>query len=177
MVMSKLMRTSKLLQCICTVKHIVFSGWLVESAARGELLPEEKYPLQDAAFEKQFKCDLSQVVKANDRHKLLEGKTFHMTPSVKPSVHALTRMIELSGGRVEKNRRSLIKIHEANAQSTSAATASYIVLSCFNDLHLLADVLRSKQHNRIIVSTTEFIMESIMSQTIQDIDPHIISCV
>lgn len=171
LVMTKLLRTSKLLQCLCTVRYILSSDWLVDSVAAGELLAEEKYAMKDEGFERQFSCDVQQVVKASDRSKLFEGRTFHMTPSIKPNVKALAKMIELSGGRVEKARRSLIKIHEANAQSNS-----YVVLSCSPDLHLLSDILRSKQHNRI-VATTEFVMESIMSQTVRDMEPHIISCV
>lgn len=172
LVMSRLVRTTKLLQCLCTVSHVLTSDWLVDSVAAGELLPEEKYLLRDPAFEREFKCDLQVVVKSGSRRRLFEGRTFYMTPSVKPSPKVLTRLIELSGGRVEKSRRSLLKIHEANAHSPN----SYVVLSCSGDLHLLADILRSKQHNRI-VSTTEFVMESIMSQTIKDMEPHTISCV
>lgn len=169
--MTKLLRTSKLLQCLCTVSHVLSSDWLVDSVAAGELLAEDKYQMKDAHFEQQFKCDVQQAVKASNRSKLFEGRTFHMTPSIKPNVKVLAKIIELSGGRVEKARRSLIKIHEANAQSAN----SYVVLSCAPDLHLLSDILRSKQHNRI-VATTEFVMESIMSQTIRDMEPHIISC-
>lgn len=172
LVMTKLERTCKLLQCLCTVNHILSSDWLVDSVAAGELLPEEKYPLQDTSFERDFKCNLQAVIKSNSRRTLFEGRTFYMTPSVKPGLKVLSRLIELSGGRVEKSRRSLLKIHEANAQSPN----SYVVLSCSGDLHLLADILRSKQHNRI-VSTTEFIMESIMTQKIRDMEPHVISCV
>lgn len=172
LVMTKLERTSKLLQGLCTVNYLLSSDWLVDSVAAGELLSEEKYPVQDAEFDSTFKCDLQQVVKMTSRGKLFEGRTFHITPSVKPSVKVLTKIIELSGGKVEKARRSLIKIHEANAQSAN----SYLILSCPGDLHLLSDVLRSKQHNRI-VSTTEFVMECVLSQTIRDMTPHIISCV
>lgn len=172
LVMTKLARTSKLLQCLCTVNHVLSSDWLVDSVATGELLPEDKYLLQDTDFQRTFKCDIQQVIKSSNRSKLFEGRTFHITPSVKPPVKVLTRLIELSGGRVEKARRSLIKIHEANAHNVN----SYLVLSCSLDLHLLADILRSKQHNRI-VSTTEFVMESIMSQAVKDMEPHVISCV
>lgn len=171
LVMTTLVRTAKLLQCLCTVNHVVSSSWLTESATAGELLPEDKFTLQDVDFEKSFKCDVQRVLKSEARSKLFEGRTFYMTPSVRPSVKAMSRMIELSGGRVEKTRRSLIKIHEANGQAPN----SYVVLSCSGDLHLLSDILRSKQHNKI-VSTTELVMEAIMSQSI-NMGPHTISCV
>lgn len=174
LVMAKLGRTCKMLQCLCTVNHILGCNWLTESAAAGELLPEEKYQLKDTQFEETFKCEVQGIVKISvaGRSKLFEGRTFYMTPSVRPTVKEMTKLIELAGGRVEKGRRSLLKIHEANTQSPN----SYMVLSCPGDLHLLADILRSKQHNRIIC-TTEFVMKSVMSQSVVDLDPHIIRCV
>lgn len=174
LVMTKLGRTCKLLQCLSTVNYILGSNWLTESAVAGELLPEEKFQLQDSQFEETFKCDLQGIVKSPvaGRSKLFEGRTFYMTPSVRPTVKEMTKLIELSGGRVEKGRRSLLKIHDANTQSPN----SYLVLSCPGDLHLLLDILRSKQHNRIIC-TTEFVMKSVMSQSVVDMEPHIIRCV
>lgn len=170
LVMSKLMRTCKLLQCLCTVNHLLSSRWLTESATAGELLPEDKFLLRDDQFEETFKCEPQQVVKvaATDRSKLFEGRTFYMTPSVRPSVKDLTKIINLSGGKVEKGRRSLLKIHEAHTQQPN----SYIVLSCPSDLHLLSDIMRSKQHNRIL--TTEFVLKSVMNQAIVDMEPHLI---
>lgn len=169
LVMTRLVRTCKLLQCLCRVNHVVSSDWLVESAAAGELLPEDKFSIHDTQFGLMFKADIHQAVKTPNREKLFEGRTFHMTPSVRPKINEMTKLIELSGGKVEKARRSLLKIHEANTANPN----SYIVLSCPADLHLLADIMRSKQHSRIIC-TTEFVMRSIMNQAIIDMEPHII---
>lgn len=172
LVMSKLVRTCKLLQCLCTVNAALSSEWLTESATAGELLPEEKFQLRDAEFEEMFKCDLQMVTKSPDRRKLLEGRTFHLTPSVRPTVKEMTKLIELCGGKVEKSRRSLLKIDEANAQKAF----SYMVLSCPGDLHLLADILRAKQQR--IICTTELVMKSIMNQAfVEDVEPHLIRCV
>lgn len=77
-------------------------------------------------------------------------------------------MIESSGGRVDKNRLSAARISETNAQKP----ASYIVLSCAQDLHLLGDLMRPGKPNRIICST-EFVMSSVMTQII-DLEQHII---
>lgn len=167
--MTRLTRTCKLLQCLCRVNHVVSSDWLTESASAGELLPEDKFQIHDPKFELMFKADIHQAVKSTSREQLFEGRTFHMTPSVRPTAKEMTKLIELCGGKVEKARRSLLKIHEAN----TAHPNSYIILSCPPDLHLLADIMRSKQHSRIIC-TTEFVMRSVMNQRVMDMEPHII---
>ncbi|XP_059608090.1 PAX-interacting protein 1 [Phlebotomus argentipes] len=167
LVMTRLTRTHKLLLAMCVVKHIVSTQWLMESAKEGSFQPLDAYVIKDATFEDNFKCDIHETVKNPNRGQLFDGKTFYITPSVRPAVRELTQMIEASGGKVEKARRSVLKIQEANAQLAD----SYIILSCANDLHLLADLTRSGKQNRIIC-TTEFVMRSIMTQSI-NIEPHI----
>ena len=62
-----------------------------------------------------------------------------MTPNVEPSRKALTELISLCSGQVEKQRRSVKAIQELNK-----VTQTYIVISCYNDLALIADVFRAK---------------------------------
>lgn len=62
-----------------------------------------------------------------------------MTPGVFPARSALAEMVELSGGRVEKQRRSVRAIRELNS-----ITPTYFVVSCFKDLALIADIFRAK---------------------------------
>uniref|UniRef100_A0A1B0CG64 PAX-interacting protein 1 n=2 Tax=Lutzomyia longipalpis TaxID=7200 RepID=A0A1B0CG64_LUTLO len=168
LVMTRLTRTQKLMLAICVVRHVVSTNWLMDSAKEGHFLPLDAYFIRDAAFEENFNCNIHETVKNPNRGQLFNGKTFYMTPSVRPSVRELSQMIEVSGGKVDKARRSVVKIQEANAQSPD----SYIILSCANDLHLLSDLTRSGKQNRIIC-TTEFVMRSIMTQKI-DIEPHIL---
>lgn len=66
-------------------------------------------------------------------------------------------MIEQCGGKWEPNRRSIMKIHELNQQTPN----SYIIISCPDDLHLL-----NFKHFVCYVCTSEFVLQSIMTQTI-----------
>lgn len=91
-----------------------------------------------------------------------------MTPSVRPSYKELQLLIELCGGQVERQRRSGARITEANA----ATPGSYVILSCSEDLHLLADLIRPGKTNRAICAT-EFVMMAIMTQKV-DLDSHVI---
>ncbi|GAB0097831.1 PAX-interacting protein 1 [Sergentomyia squamirostris] len=168
LVMTRLTRTHKLLLALCVVKHVLSTKWIMESAAQGNFLPVDTFCIRDATFEENFKCDIHESVKNPNRGKLFDGKVFYMTPSVRPAVRDLTQMIEACGGKVEKNRRSVRRIQEANTQSPD----SYIILSCANDLHLLTDLTHTIKENRIIC-TTEFVMNSIMKQKL-NIESHII---
>lgn len=73
------------------------------------------------------------------------------------SIRYLKWMIEQCGGKWEQNRRSIMKIHEINQQAPN----SYIIISCPEDLHLL-----NFKHFVCYVCTSEFILQSIMTQTI-----------
>jgi PAX-interacting protein 1 len=68
---------------------------------------------------------------------IYQGKTFYMTPGVVPSPSVLADIIESAGGKVEKNRRSLKTIQEANQKEYS-----YFVITVANDLHLLRDLIK-----------------------------------
>ena len=71
---------------------------------------------------------------------LFQGKTFYITPSVVPSRSVLREIIENSGGKVASQRKSLKAINEVNQMDDNA----YIVISCAADLHLIADLIKSK---------------------------------
>jgi PAX-interacting protein 1 len=68
---------------------------------------------------------------------IYQGKTFYTTPGVVPSPSVLADIIESAGGKVEKNRRSLKTIQEANQKEYS-----YFVITVANDLHLLRDLIK-----------------------------------
>jgi len=60
-----------------------------------------------------------------------------VTPGVtRPSIHVVRQIIESAGGTVEKQRRSLRVIQEFEPNT-------YIVIASNNDLHLVADLIRS----------------------------------
>lgn len=62
-----------------------------------------------------------------------------MTPSIIPNRTALGELITLSGGQIEKQRRSVKAIQELNK-----ASPVYFVITCYNDLSLIADIFRAK---------------------------------
>lgn len=159
----------KLILSLCTVNNVLSTKWIVDSAVAGKFLPVIDYEWKDTEFEQQFQCDVQKTIRSPIRNTLFDGKTFYMTPSVVPSIRDLTVMIECSGGKVEKQRRSVAKIAEANGQ----VPESYIILSCPKDLHLLSDLMRPGSKSSRYICVTEYVMLSVMTQKI-DIERHII---
>jgi PAX-interacting protein 1 len=150
--MTKVNRTMKFMYALCRAKYILTSAWLEESAKAGYFQIEENYWIRELG-----KCDIPAVVKSPIRSRLFEDRVFFITPSVTPAPSYLRWLIEQSGGKWEHNRRSVMKIHELNQQSPN----SYIVVSCPEDLHLLGF-----KHYVCFVCTSEFVLQSIMTQTI-----------
>lgn len=170
LVVTKLTRTYKLLFALCIVDHIVSSKWIVDSAKAGKFLRPDEYAVNsDEQFRKTYNCDIQEVIKSAARKTLFAGKTFYVTPSVRPKMNELKRIIEFCGGKVESKRRSATQIQQANAQSLD----SYIILTCPNDLHLMHDLMRTGKPNRCIC-TTEFVLAAIMRQKI-DVESHMIT--
>lgn len=168
LVLTRLVRSLKLLNALPVAEHIVSSRWLVDSAHAGHFLPiTSAYEWNDPVFRQTFGCDILRTIRSPIRQKLFAGKTFYMTPSVNPKCKDLQQLIEMCGGKVERQRRSAARITEGQTQDPDA----YVILSCTKDLHLLADLLRGKT-NRIICGS-EFVLTSIMTQAI-DMDKHII---
>ncbi|XP_049879370.1 PAX-interacting protein 1 isoform X2 [Pectinophora gossypiella] len=163
LVMEKLVRTCKLITCLVTVKHILSPEWILESQRLNKFADEAKYGLRDEAFNNMFKCDVSEVLLCGEqRRKLFEGITFFLTPCVKPTRQQLTEMIELCGGKVEKNRRSYVSIQEMHNQRPY----SYLVLTVPNDLHLVYYLLQSEKTLNVVCST-EVVLSAIMRQKLE----------
>lgn len=163
LVMEKLVRTCKLISSLVTVKHLLTPEWILESQRLNKFADEAKHGLRDEAFNKMFKCDISEVLLCGEmRKKLFEGTTFFLTPCVKPSRGALTEMIELCGGKVEKNRRSYVSIQEMHNQKNY----SYLVLTVPNDLHLVYYLLQSEKTLNVVCST-EVVLTAIMRQKLE----------
>ncbi|CAH0713668.1 unnamed protein product, partial [Brenthis ino] len=163
LVMEKLVRTCKLVSCLITVKHLLTPEWVLESQRLNKFADEAKHGLRDEAFNKIFKCDIDEVLLCGEqRKKLFEGITFFLTPCVKPSKAGLTEMIELCGGKVEKNRRSYVSIQEMHTQKPF----SYLVLTVPNDLHLVYYLLQSEKTLNVVCST-EVVLSAIMRQKVQ----------
>lgn len=161
--LTELKRSYKLLFALCTVDHIVSSKWIVDSAKAGKFLRPDEYALNsDEKFRSEYRnCDIQAVLKSSTRKTLFAGKTFFITPSVRPSQKDIARLIEFCGGKVETKRRTASAIQQTNIQNPD----SYIILTCASDMHLVFDLLRSDNPNRCI-TTTEFVMTSIMQQKI-----------
>ncbi|CAK1541736.1 unnamed protein product [Leptosia nina] len=160
LVMEKLVRTCKLVSCLITVKHLLTTEWVAESQRHNKFADEAKFALRDEEFNKTFKCDVDEVLLGGEqRKKLFEGITFFLTPCVKPAKASLTEMIELCGGKVEKNRRSYVSIQEMH----NARPYSYLVLTVPNDLHLVYYLLQSEKTLNVVCST-EVVLSAIMRQ-------------
>ncbi|CAH2052400.1 unnamed protein product, partial [Iphiclides podalirius] len=163
LIMEKLVRTCKLVSCLITVKHLLSPEWVLESQRLNKFADEAKFGLRDETFNGTFKCDVSEVLLCGEqRKKLFEGVTFFLTPCVKPGRAALTEMIELCGGKVEKNRRSYVSIQEMHAQRPY----SYLVLTVPNDLHLVYYLLQSEKTLNVVCST-EVVLSAIMRQKLE----------
>lgn len=169
MVLTRLARTCNLLLGLCVVDHVVSSEWVVESAKAGQFLPTDGFEINDDSFKENYRCDIQSTIKSPHRRELFKNKVFYMTPSVRPNVRDLTKLIEICGGKVERKRRSATQIAETNAQ----APESYIMLTCTKDMHLLIDLTKPGKPNRIICAT-ELVMSAIMVQKIE-IEPHVIT--
>ncbi|XP_050353636.1 PAX-interacting protein 1-like isoform X2 [Nymphalis io] len=163
LVMEKLVRTCKLVSCLITVKHLLTPEWVLESQRQNKFADEAKHGLRDEVFNKAFKCDIDEVLLCGEqRRKLFEGMTFFLTPCVKPSKAGLTEMIELCGGKVEKNRRSYVSIQEMH----NTKPYSYLVLTVPNDLHLVYYLLQSEKTLNVVCST-EVVLTAIMRQKLE----------
>ncbi|KAL4703506.1 hypothetical protein ACJJTC_018090 [Scirpophaga incertulas] len=163
LVMEKLLRTSKMVSCLTTVKHLVSTEWVVESQRLNKFADEAEHELRDEEFNKMFQCDISEVLLCGEqRRKLFEGITFFLTPCVKPSRSCLTEMIELCGGKVEKNRRSYVSIQEMH----NTRPYSYLVLTVPNDLHLVYYLLQSEKTLNVVCNT-EVVLTAIMRQKLE----------
>lgn len=169
LVLTQLIRTYKLLFALCVVDHIVSSKWIVDSAKAGKFLRPDEYALNDEQFRQLHNCDIQMAIKSTNRRTLFAGKTFFVTPSVRPKPKEIISLIEMCGGTVEPKRRTATQISLANGQQPD----SYIILTCPNDLHLMHDLMRVSKLNRCICST-EFVLAAIMNQKI-NIEPHIIT--
>lgn len=134
----------------------------MESAKAGHFLPVDKFIWDVTTFDEQFNGNIMEAIKSPNRRTLFAGKTFFITPSVRPSCESLKSLIELCGGKVETKRRSASQIIQSNAQQAE----SFIILTCVTDMHLLLDVMKSGKLNRVIC-TTEFVMSAIMKQKIE----------
>lgn len=169
LVLTDLVRTFKLLYALCFVEHIVSSKWIVDSAKAGKFLRPDEYALNDDTFRKLYNCNIQDVIKSTTRKTLFAGRTFFVTPSVRPKPKEITKLIEYCGGKVELKRRTAAQITQINVQQPD----SYIILTCTHDLHLVHDLIKIGKSNRCICST-EFVLAAIMHQKLE-FESHIIT--
>lgn len=168
-VLTHLARTEKLLFALCTVDYIVSSDWIIESAKAGHFLHVDTYLWDVRPLNEHFNGNIMEAIRSTTRRTLFAGKTFFITPSVRPNCVTLKKLIELYGGKVETGRRSASQIIQSNHQQPD----SFIILTCSSDLHLLIDLMKSGKLKRVIC-TTELVLTAIMQQKI-DLDAHIVS--
>ncbi|CAK5281901.1 unnamed protein product [Mycena citricolor] len=93
--------------CISRRSLLLRKEWAVDSAARGALLPENNYIIDDPAGHEKYAFDLSDALA---RARVLKGtlfknKTFYITPSIKTSREMLKNVVEANGGSMVRPRR------------------------------------------------------------------------
>jgi len=163
LVMDKLNRTSNMLLCLPTVKHVLSTKWILESGKAGRWLEEGDYDLRDAKVEQHYEFSLSETLAKTKRDQLFKGVVFYITPSVQPSFDTLNKIIIHSGGRGARyaaRRWSVDQMKEMN----SAGHLFYIIITCEDDIHMVEDVLRAG----IGVFSSEFVMSSVLRGGIDD---------
>jgi len=100
-------------------------------------LGEAIYTVEEVSVDQKVICKVHKILSNPNRHELFKGKIFYITPGVtRPTVFVVRQIIESAGGVVEKQRRSFRAIQELEPNM-------YIVITCNNDLHLVADLIRS----------------------------------
>ena len=99
LVMEKLSRTDKFLQVLPVVQQVVGVGWLLESKVAGSWVEEAPHSLSSKEMETKFGFSLGATLARRNRDKLFTGKTFYLTPHVKPGIDVLRNIVESAGGR------------------------------------------------------------------------------
>jgi len=156
LVMPVLQRTASLLQAIPTVSWILSPAWLKQSKEKSEFEPESDHLLTNPEVEAMYQFSLTKTLARTDRNKLFSGKTFYVTPGVKPSYKIIHNIVEAAGGSVDsRRRRSVPQIKELNKNKDQP---SYLIITCEDDLHIVQDVLKAK----IGVYNTEFVMGAVL---------------
>lgn len=163
LVMTKENRTSKLIQAVCHVNFVLKSSWLVESAIAGKFIPPDPHIIQFIDVDENLRYDLFKVIQSQVRSTLFAGKYFFITPDVFPSSRDLEKMITSAGGIVEAKRRSALAI----AESQSKCPDTYIIITCVKDLSLIYDLVRNEKKPKCLILSTEFVMSSILTQTLE----------
>jgi len=155
LVMGRLMRTMKLVQCLPRVNHVLSEDWIRKSGEEGRWLPETGFMLAGPETEKYYRFSLAATLARTNRDKLFSGKVFYITPSVVPSMKVLTDIIESAGGKVDLRRR---KTPEQIAEMNTGGNTNYIVITCEEDIYLVKDILSAK----FGVFSAEFVLSSVL---------------
>jgi len=155
LIMTKLSRTKNFFQALPTVKYILTPDWIRKSKQAGKWLPEQDFIIKDKDFEEEHNCNIANLLQNPDRSKVFHGKVFYITPTVQPSMKLLMEVVQAAGGRVENRRlKSPQQIKELN----KGGVINYVIITCKEDLHLVTDVLRWKQH----IFTPEFVFSALL---------------
>ncbi|XP_037036633.1 PAX-interacting protein 1 isoform X2 [Bradysia coprophila] len=72
LVVTRLVRSCKLLVALSVVDHILSSKWIVESAKAGKFLPIDGYEINDPKFKQTFKADIQKTISSSSRRTLFE---------------------------------------------------------------------------------------------------------
>lgn len=104
LVVNSISRTEKFLCALPQCQYVISMRWIEDSIKHGKLLKESNYKLTDPANEERYKVNLAQSldkIKANGG-KLLAGHTFWLVGTIGADVNSITRVIQASGGKAQR---------------------------------------------------------------------------
>lgn len=153
---AQLVRTEKFLCALSGSPFILTDKWATASAAAKKLFPEKDFILRDKAGEKKYNVDLAKSLKRAKESggKLLEGKTFYITPRVKIDVKLLRNVIIANGGQVG-NSAPTARILGANPDR--------YIISCVEDI----SIWRPISSQNFPIYTQELVLNGALRQEVE----------
>ncbi|KIJ92959.1 hypothetical protein K443DRAFT_684887 [Laccaria amethystina LaAM-08-1] len=153
---AQLVRTEKFLCALSGSPFILTDKWATASAAAKKLLPEKDFILRDKAGEKKYNVNLAKSLKQAKESggKLLEGKTFYITPRIKIDVKLLRNVIIANGGQVG-NSAPTARILGANPDR--------YIISCVEDI----SIWRPIYSQNFPIYTQELVLNGALRQEVE----------
>lgn len=153
---AQLVRTEKFLCALSGSPFILTDKWATASVAAKKLLPEKDFILRDKAGEKKYNVDLAKSLKRAKESggKLLEGKTFYITPRIKIDVKLLRNVIIANGGQVG-NSAPTARILGANPDR--------YIISCVEDI----SIWRPISSQNFPIYTQELVLNGALRQEVE----------
>jgi len=148
-------RTEKLLCSIAVAPFILRDEWLTKSAAKGRLLPEKDFLLEDRETEAKYSFKMAKTLERarKNKGKLLEGKTFYLTQKVDVDSKLMKSVVAAHGGT--------LLLQNPTYRLVSSKPDRYVI-SCKED----GSIWRAIAENDVPIYTKELILTGVLKQEI-----------